>query len=312
VGDSERAGEYEHVNEEDERTGHAEGGRAVAVAGETPEQLSARQRRRRADQAKRNQERQELTQLRQENAQLRAIAISTDQRVARVEISAVDTQIANLETELDKAKSVISRAVSAGNGEDVATAMEIRDTLRDRLNQLKADKSKQLEARQQATTQPTQQRLPPGITQAQVNNYQVFVSRHSWYDAKGGDEESRQTKALDKALQDEGSDPNTAEHWQELERRIHETLPRYTQGGATGGGAEPVVPKVVPKSNGAGGPRLPGSGAGNGGGGGVVKFHLSAARKQALVDLGVYGTPDQNKYIKNFMAWDAANPGTKQ
>lgn len=313
--DSERVGEYQHVGDDDERTGNAEGGRAVATTGETPEQLSARQRRRRADQAKRNQERQELVALRQRNQQLEAAILHTDQRVARVEISAVDQQITTLEAEIGRADSVIARAITANNGEDAMTAMQIRDTLRDRLNGFKAEKAKSVEtARQQAQGQPQGQQqqgsLPPGITPAQVGNYNIFASRHPWYDPKGGDEESRTAKALDKALQDEGSDPNMADHWLELEKRIRETLPRYTK--AANGGGEGGQPGGK-KPNGAGGPRLPGSGAGGGGGqGGTVQFHLSAARKQALIDLGVYGTPEQTKYIKNFMAWDKLNPGTKQ
>lgn len=312
VADTERAGQYEHVNE-DTREGNREDGRALATTGETPEQLSARQRRRRADRAVRDRERQELATLRNENAQLKQIALSTDQRVARVEISTVDSQIAVLEAEIGRANSVISRAITAANGEDAQTAMEIRDTLRDRLNGLKADKAKQLESRQQVVAQPVQQaQLPPGVTPAQVSNFNIFLKRHDWYDPQWGDADSLKVKAIDKELQDEGSDPNMASHWQELENRVREALPHRFQAVAADGGSK-TGEQPNKRPNGSGGPRLPGSGAGSGGGaGGKVTFHLSAARKQALIDLGVYGTPDQTKYIKNFMAWDAANPGTKQ
>lgn len=307
-------GVYEHV--EDDRTGNAEEGQGdgaeVARPGETQQQLSARARRRRALAATRDRERQELVRYKQENIELRQqvarALVHVDQRVATVEISAIDGRIASLETEIDKADRVIGAAITANNGEDATTAMRIRDTLRDSLNGLKADKAKQVEARKLApvdTRLAPSQGLPPGVSQAQVNNYQIFTSRVPWYDPKGGDADSRRLKAIDKELQDSGSDPNMAPHWIELEKRVREEFPD-TPAAASGGGEQQQKP--APKPNGAGGPKLPGAGAASGGGGGTIKFHLSADRMQALKDLGVYGTPDQNKYIKAYMAFDKAQP----
>lgn len=307
-------GVYEHV--EEDRTGNAEGqgeGTDVARQGETPQQISARARRRRALAATRDRERQELVRYKQENAELRQqvaqALVHVDKRMATVEISAIDGQIAQLETEIDKADRVIGAAITANNGDDATTAMRIRDTLRDRLNELKLGKARQVEARQQVTATDTRTAatdpnagLPPGVTRAQVNNYNLFTSKFPWYDPKGGDQDSKRLKAIDKELQDTGSDPNMASHWIELEKRVRE---EFSDPDAAGNG---TAQRPVSRANGAGGPKLPGAGAASGGGGGNIKFHLSAERKQALVDLGVYGTPDQNKYIKAYMAFDKAQP----
>lgn len=316
--DGERAtGTYDYPDDDDDRVGNTEDGRATGgavVTAESAEVVTARQRRRRADRAARERDRAEITRLRQENDQFKQLALQTNQRVANVEISAVDTQIANIEGDIQKADRVIAQAITANNGDDATTAMQIRDTLRDRLNTLKADKARHVEATKRVATvsPPGQVALPPGITQAQVNNFQIFAKRHPWYDVKAQDGESKQAMAIDNELQREGSDPNTAEHWVELEKRIRETMPRYTKttngaGDADADGAGKVAANgAVHKPN--GGPRLPGTGAGTGAANGAVRFHLSADRKQALIDLGVYGTPDQNKYIKAYMAFDKSQP----
>lgn len=328
----ERAGSYEYEPEggeaegTDSRLSHF---RQDAAAGEQPqpgetqEQLTARQRRRNREKEARQRERTELVRLRQENMALKQGHQQIDARLTNVEKSGIDAQIQSLETELSRADLVMKRALEAQNGEDFVTAQNIRDTFRDRLNALKQQKS-HIAAPQQGQVpqgQAAQRGVPgaPQLTQQQVAYSRIFVSRHPWYKHGGNDRDTQAVVSLDNEMMAEGLNPTTPEYWVELERRVQEDLPHRFQSNS-GPGNEPGGQQPSQGQNrnnrgnagngrASGGPRLPGAGGGGSGAGGApLKFHLSKDRKQSLIDLGVYGTPEQDRYIKSFMKWDREHP----
>lgn len=327
----ERAGNYEYPDDEgddqgqqaDARAGNREQGQETRQ--ESQEQLTARQRRRRADQARRDRERQELIRLRQENEQLKNGQVLTDRRLANLETSTIDGQIASLEAEVARCNTVMSRAVVAQNGDDFAAAQDIRDTLRDRLVSLKNQKAAQAAAARGDSRGAAAGGSVPGVTAQQQRFARIFMGRHRWYAPNTGDADSIRVEEIDSQLTREGGNPLTPEYWIELEARVREELPHRfqtadTSGGEDQGGGNNGQGGGVNNRNGGKrprGPRIPGpaGGGGNGGngGGGPQRFHLSAERKQALIDLGV-DVNDREAimpYVKRFMAWDAANP-TKQ
>lgn len=338
-GDAERAGQYQYDSEGgeeeegDARTGHAQQGGTVQAdqQGGTQQDQTARQRRRQREKIARDRERSELVRLRQENAALHANQRQLDSRISNVEVNGIDGQIASLESEIQRANSVMRRAMESQNGEDFVRAQEIRDVLRDRLTGLKGQKTTATTQRGEAQggrqqVPPGQQLLPNGLHPQQVQFAQIFKTRHPWYDTAQGtrDQDSLSIQQLDNEMMNEGFNPTLPEYWVELERRVQEDLPhRFQQnagnaGGNQGGGGGPNAMNNGngQKGNGgrpAGGPRLPGNSSNGGGNGGQpLKFHLSAARKQALIDLGVYGDPAaMKKHIQSFMAWDKDHP-TKQ
>jgi len=274
--------------------------------GQVSPELTARQRRRQRERDARNAERVELARLRSENEQLRSHAAQTDRRISNVETSAIDNQIASVEQEIHKANTVMSRAMAAQNGEDFVEAQNIRDVLRDRLNELRRIKGAQ-EERDKRPAQGQQQGQQPGQwrpTKEQVHNARMFLQRHPWYRINGTDEDSQTVTSIDNEMMAQGGNPSTAEYWMELERRINEEMPHRAP--------KQEATRAATNGNGqAGGPRLPGGGGG-GGSDTVQKFHLSAARKQALIDLGVYDDPEKRmKHIKRFIEWDKANAGKK-
>lgn len=342
AGDTEQAGSYEY--DADAGTDDADGGKQVADArlthfqqdqkegeqpqpGETQEQLTARQRRRQREKDSRNRERAEVVRLRQENAALLQNQRQIDSRLSNVEQSGIDAQISSLESEILRADHVMKRAMEAQNGDDFIQAQNIRDTFRDRLARLKhqkAEATQQVEEGQ-VRQQPgqTQQGGAPagGMTQAQVSYARIFVSRHPWYKQGSADRDSQTVVQIDNEMMAEGGNPTTPDYWVELERRVKEDMPHKFQaandgdntGGRPNGGQQNRQQQNGRGNAGngraAGGPKLPGAGSGGSGAGGApLKFHLSRDRKQSLIDLGVYGTPDQDKYIRSFIKWDKENP----
>ena len=188
----------------------------------------------------------------------------------------------------------MARAVEAQNGDDVATALEIRDQFRDRLMQLKAMKKAGGNTEQSTTQdQPADVRLPNGLTQAQVHYARIFAGRHQWFNTnqKVRDADSDSVRQIDAEMVAQGLNPSDPTYWVELERRIQEDMPHKFQQAADNdqqpnGGQQPNRQQT---NNGrgnngsagraSGGPKLPGGGSGGpGAGNGPVKFHLSTLR----------------------------------
>lgn len=300
---------------------------------ETQAELSSRQRRRQRERQARAAERAELMRLRQENNDLKQRQVATDRRITSVETTTVESQIAGLESEIQRADAVMARALTSQSGEDFVEAQKIRDVLRDRLSDLrrfqaarKADGGRADGAGAEGGDQRrgVQPGVPPGMTPAQMANGRLFMSKHPWYHPQGRDDDSQTVTDIDNQMMTEGWNPSTADYWVELERRIYDELPHRApragadNGGSGDGGGDAGSGANNGRGNGAGGarprgPRLPG-GSGGGGEGAPTKFHLSPERKEALVALGVYdpspgATQDMTRltpYIKRFMAWDKA------
>jgi hypothetical protein len=304
----------------DTRTGQVSGGgETQAEAGGTTEQ-TARQRRRQRDNERRRADRAELVTLRQEVARLKGRFEEQDARIANSEAQGIDGQIANVEAEIARAATIMSRAMAAQNGDDFAKAMEIRDALRDQRGRLLAQKESMggSQTEEGAATGGRVQRADPRqLSAQQVQFARIFATRHPWYKHGSADQDSQMVVQLDNEMTAQGLNPSTPEYWMELETRIREEMPhKFQTEGAGGQGGQKVNGNGQQNGTGntrtTGGPKLPGSGNAGGSGassGGPIKFHLSPARKQALVDLGVWDDPEQRmKHIRRFVEWDKANP----
>lgn len=319
VANADQTQEVETRPEGDARTGHRETvgdegtGEVAADHQITVAETTARQRRRQRERERMATERQELMVLRRENESLKKNQVQIDTRVSHIEVSAVDTQIGSLENEIARAGSVMARAMVDKDAESWQQAQEIRDKFRDRLVMLREQK-KALATRPVAETSGdapvarTEAGRPgkaPTFSQAQIEYARTFTQRHAWYKTDGSDADSAEVMRIDQDLAHEGMNPSTPEYWWELEKRIAEEMPHHTPPAT-------IPPKEAPKPNGGRprGPKLPGSGGGGNGanGGGPRTFHLSAARRQSLVDLGVWDDPAARmKYVKRFMQWDKDN-----
>lgn len=330
--------DYPEENDDEPQGGDSRVG-AVSGGGETVQQanggqqqeLSARQRRRQRERNARNAERAELIRLRQEVGELRSRQDTIDTRIVNSEAAGLDGQIQNLESEVQRATTVMSRAMVAQNAEDYAQALTIRDALRDRLIGLKQQKASFEQGGRvqdnQGNGQGQIRQSAASLTPNQVQFARIFASRHPWYRHGSDDQDSQMVVQIDNEMTAQGLNPSTPEYWMELEHRIREDMPhKFQQQTATSDGGQQNTgngqgQQKVNNGNGqsgagntrrAGGPKLPGSGnvGGGAGGGSPVKFHLSAARKQALIDLGVWDDPEQRmKHIKSFIEWDKTNGG---
>lgn len=126
-------------------------------------------------------------------------------------------------------------------------------------------------------------------------------------DPSKGDEDSLIVSAIDTALAREGMDPETPEYWDELSKRVNARLPHRSN---TGNG------KDTTETAGRGGKRQSrGPSFRTGGRERPLKaneVYISPARKEAMVEAGIWDDPEQRqRYLKQYASYDAehGSPG---
>lgn len=299
---------------------------------ETAEQRQERRRneRKAAKQrqiAARNRDKAELNFLRAELDRVNMRQNNLERGHLVTQAQSIENNISYLEQNIRKADEIIAQGVDGQNGEDVVKATRIRENLVKKRDQLIVARSRLQEAgrsngedRQPSRREPVQNQPNPLV----VAEFQRFIQRNDWFDPQGKDQDSAIVLAIDNALTNEGEhDPSTPAYWKELERRVKKQLPHMFDGSNVDDEDDEDLDDPEPREqrrsagNGqgsrrqapqrrSGGPRMP-SNAG-GGGGAPKTFYISAERKQAMIEAGVWDdTKLRNRYIKQYQKWDAAN-----
>jgi hypothetical protein len=160
--------------------------------------------------AKENAQR-ELRSLREQNEMLARRLSAVEGNALNNNEAILDQRINEAQSEIRQTELILARAIEAGNGEDAARALQLRDDARDRASQLEKAKTQVTEAKQpqQPTVDPVAQRFA-----------RDWMEANPWYDPRGGDEASAITKAIDQRLMAEGFDPKSIDYWNELTSRV--------------------------------------------------------------------------------------------
>ena len=270
-------------DEEDERTGTSEDDSEDEIVDKTRKNRDSRVKRRQLQKVAKERSQQELAYLREQNAELMRRMAAVEGNTLTQNAAGVQQQLQQALAEARQAEQIMARAIEAGNGEDAATALRIRDEAKERAAQLSTYKDRFEAAAKQATTP----RADPRVT----NYAQQWLSANSWYDPQGRDEDSAITKAIDNALAREGWNPASEEYWHELTRRVAnrigdgeaEAPARNTKRKAppTGSGREYAPPSTKNE---------------------VV---VTPERKAAMIDAGVWDDPVARKrYLKAYQEYD--------
>lgn len=228
----------------------------------------------------------ELDFLRNRNDELERRMSLQEQRSQQSELSQVDAALQKALSDAKLAESIIAKAVSSGNGEDVTRAMRYRDEALATANQLAAYK--------QQKAQPAPPPTTPQVDPTVVEHAKDFMEDHPWYDAQGRNEDSAIVLAIDQALAKEGFDPKSDDYWDELRKRVARRLPdkvkapepaRVPRGGPAVGSSKEHAPVSTRR-----------------------EVYISPERKQALIDAGVWDDPVlRMKYVKRYAEYDRIN-----
>lgn len=227
----------------------------------------------------------ELDFLRKRNDDLERRLTAQEERAFKSDINNIDAHYNKAVEEAKMAERVIARAVEAGNGDDVAQAMRLRDQAISRAQQLAGIK-------QQAERQPAPQ--APSIDDMTLHHAKEFMEDHAWYDPQGRDEDSAIVLAIDQSLSREGYDPRSEDYWDELRDRVakrvgksnkEEPKARTPRGGPAVGSSREHAPASTRK-----------------------EIYISPERKQALIEAGVWDDPVlRSKYVKRYAEYDRNN-----
>ena len=225
--------------------------------------------------------------MRAENEEFKRRLSNVEKQTTQFNISAVDQRLNEALNEANMAERIMAKAIEQGQGEDVTKALQIRDAALERARQLKAAKEQVEKA-----PAPKPQKDPRVAAYAQE-----WIKANNWYDPSGKDEDSAIVKVIDQRLAAEGYNPASEDYWVELDNRVARRLPhRY---------GEETVEKAKPKRGGppVGGKReyAPPSTR--------KEIYISPERKQALIDAGVWDSPElRQRYIKRYAEYDRNQP----
>jgi hypothetical protein len=197
----------------------------------------------------------------------------------------LEARIRESEEEVRAAEYVISQAVNAGNGEDVAKAIRIRDEAISRSRELTVAQM-QMKQQRQPQQQPKQDQGlldPIGHRLAQD-----WAKMNSWFDPDGRDERSKEVMKIDQELINDGYNPNSLEYWNKLTSLTSNLAPNR-------------------RSQSKGGPRM-GSGNERGQGSGRNEVYISPERKAAMIETGAWEDPvRRQRMLKQYAEWDRNN-----
>lgn len=293
-------------DEEDDRVGHGEDdedddnrGNRIDSEGKRESRKARRERQRRARQ--RNEV--ELNFLRQQNEQLERKLSEVASRVDRTEVGSIDQRITSIQSQLKVADQVFAKAVANGDEDDIASATNIRDRLKETLGRLNGAKQ-ELTSRSEESAQENQ------VDSRLVFHASNWMREHNWYDPKGVDKDSRRVAAIDDRLVKEGYDPRSPEYWDELTERVREALPhkfkdrRNARDDDDDDESEDSRDRRADRRG--SGPRFS-----TGGRERPLKkneVYVSPERKQALIDAGVWEDPVlRTRYLKRYKEYDQNN-----
>ena len=272
-------------DEGDERLGDSEDDSEEEIASKSRSNVKRQKQRERRLRAKEHADR-ELAELREQNNTLLRRVSAIEGNTLASNVNAIDQRIAQAQADVKQAESIIARAVEAGNGDDVATAMRLRDEAQYEAQQLWQQKQQVEQARQQHAN--------PGPDPRVVNYAKEWMDANPWYDPRGRDEDSAITKVIDNQLAAEGYNPKDADYWHELTRRVASRIgddeaetrssPSKRKAPPTGTTREhaPVSTKR--------------------------EIYVTPERKQAMIDAGIWDdVPRRNQMLKAYQAYDKSS-----
>ena len=280
------------AEEDDEEDDKDEGDARLAESQDDSEDDISPNRRRRLKRreirkrAKDHAER-ELHFLREQNNELMRRVSAVEGHALSTNAQTLDQRMQEALRDAQQAETIMARAVEAGNGDDMATALRLRDEANRRAWELSQSKQQVEQVRKQVAN--------PGPDPRVRSLAQEWLTANPWYDANGRDEDSRITKAIDDGLVAQGYDPKTPDYWHELTRRVSTRL----NGAAAQEADAPEPANARRRAPPTGNTRehAPVSTR--------KEVYVTPERKQAMIDAGVWDEPAlRTRYLKAYQAYD--------
>jgi hypothetical protein len=281
--ETEDADDSDDDDEGDERLGDSEDDSDDEIVSKN---RIKRQKRREVRQRAKEHADRELSELREQNNTLLRRVSAIEGNTLASNVNAIDHRIAQAQADVKQAENIIARAVEAGNGDDVATAMRLRDEAQHEAQQLWQQK--------QQVEQVRHQHANPGPDPRVVSYAKEWMDANPWYDPNGRDEDSAITKVIDNQLASEGYSPKDSDYWHELTRRVASRIGDDEAGTRQSPSKRKAPPtgttrEYAPVST-------------------KREIYVTPERKQAMIDAGIWDdVPRRNQMLKAYQAYDKSS-----
>ena len=284
--DAEPQDDAEDDEDEEDRLAMSEDDSDEEITSKHKDNREKRLKRREIQKRAKERAQAELALLRQQNAELAQRVRAIEGNTLNQQVQGIDQKIQQRLLEAQQAEQIMARAVEAGNGDDVAAALRIRDEARAQAAQLMGRKQQA----EQVARQVAQPQVDPRVT----NYAQQWLEANPWYNPQGRDEDSAITKAIDNALAAEGWNPATEDYWQELTRRVSARI------GDDSPAQRQASPRRKAPPTGSTREHVPSSTKN--------EVYVTPERKQAMIDAGVWDDPvRRTQMLKAYQAYDRNN-----
>lgn len=246
----------------------------------------ARRNRRRAkkDFIKRTNEEKDsrLTHLQRQNQELMERLAVVERKSYASDLARLDKAMEDEELRLNYATAKMREATDSANGAAFTQAQQMWYESKRKIEAMEQFKNRAVSAgdREEGAANP-----------ALVRQANKWMERNSWYDPKGGDEDSQIAKVIDNRLAEEGYDPASSDYWEELDNRLQKRLPHlYNQRSSDSNRSRPR--SVVT-----------GTGRETGRASGGNTFVLEPEQVRAMKDAGLWDDPEKRaRMIKRYAA----------
>ena len=220
-----------------------------------------------------------LELLQRKNEELMERLSVLERKTHSSDLARLDKAIEDEELRLQYALAKMREAGDTSNGSELTKAQELWYETRNRVDALKRAKEQAAKAQVE----------PKGAANPQLMRHaQRWMDNNPWYDPQKEDEDSQIAQLIDSKLHKEGWDPNSAEYWQELDKRLQKRLPHLYND--TSAESERRRPKSF----------VTGSGRETAPRGGST-FVLEPEQVRAMKDAGFWDDPVlRNKMIKRY------------
>lgn len=268
-------------DEGDERLAESEDDSEDEITSGSKSNRDRRKKRREMQRRAKEAAERKIQLLERQNAEMLQRLAAIEGHTQNASAQTLQQRIAAKQREIQQAEMIIAKATEAGNGEDVVSAMRIRDQAIAEAQQL-STAAQQFEAQRQQATQP---RVDPNV----VNYAKQWMDANPWYDPSGRDRDSALTKAIDNELAAEGFDPSSRDYWEELTARVADAL-----------GEGETKPKRKAPPTGRTREHAPVSTK--------KEIYVTPERKQAMIEAGVWDDPVlRQRYLKAYQAYDTGS-----
>ena len=279
--------EAEEDEDDEERLAMSDDDSEDEITSKTKDTREKRQKRRELQKRAKERSQRELEFLRQQNAELARRMQAIEGNTLNQQVQGIEQQLQQSIYEAQQAEQIMARAIEAGNGDDAATALRIRDEARARAAEL----TNQKKYAEQSVQQASQPQADPRV----VSYAKQWLDANPWYNPQGRDEDSAITKAIDNSLAAEGWNPADEGYWQELTRRVSARI-----GGNDAASAAPKSPKRKAPPTGTTREHAPSTSRN--------EVYVTPARKQAMIDAGIWDDPVRREaQVRAYREYDKNN-----